>query len=263
MRAASLLLASALLTACSGDGGDKTDGSTPTTDADADADMDTDADTDTDTDSDADADADTDTDTDTDTDSGSASRDTGVFWAAFVGEGSADLAARTYTGTYAIRYGIPLTSEFCDIVFVAEDLPSSTVVPSTAASGVNFATCGVGGTPCDFAFDHAAHSPTLFQDCAAFGISPVDVAATTYVFPVGFIDDYYVSNTSVGGILYPYDNLDVLMYYVDDTANRGWYISPFGVVGQAFYGGEEMVFDPVSGDVVFTYYAYYQVIYLN
>lgn len=208
-----------------------------------------------------DGDDDDDDDTDTDTTDTTYVQDTGVLWAAFNGEGTADLKAGTYTGTYGVYYAIPLTSEFCDIVYTAEDLPSSTVVPQTEASGLDFNTCAIGTDACDFVFDMAAHSGTTSAGCSAFGISDKDVAGNAFAYPIGFIDDYNVAGTTTSGKTFDYD-LDVLVYYVDYASYVGWYISYFGVVGQYYTGGQPTNFDPATGSVTFTDYAYYAIIYI-
>jgi len=217
-------------------------------------------DDDDDTDTDGDDDDDDDTDT---TDTGTYSvRDTGVFWGAFVGEGNVDLKAGTFTGTYGVHYALPLADQFCDIIYTAEDLPSSTIVPQTEASGIDFTTCAVDGEACDYVFDMAIHSATTSAGCAAFEITDADVAGNAFAFgPLAFIDDYNVSGTTTGGSTVSYD-LDVLVYYVDYASYVGWYVSYFGVVGEYFYGGQPMNWDPATGNVTFTDYAYYQVVYL-
>jgi len=217
-------------------------------------------DDDDDTDTDGDDDDDDDDDTDT-TDTGTYVQDTGVLWAAFNGEGTVDLKAGTYSGTYSVNYAIPLTSEFCDLVYTAEDLPSSTVVPQTEASGLDFTTCAQGTDPCDFAFDMAAHSGTTSAGCAAFGISDKDLAGNAFAYPIGFVDEYNVAGTTTSGKVFDYD-LDLLMYYVDYQSYVGWYVSYFGLIGQYYEGGQPTNFDPATGSVAFTDYAYYAIIYI-
>ena len=222
---------------------------------------DDDDDSPTDTNGNGDDDDDDDDDDTESTDTGTYAQDTGVLWGAFNGEGTVDLKAGTYTGTYGVYYAIPLTAEFCDLVYTAEDLPSSTVVPQTEASGIDMATCALGSVPCDFAFDMAVHSGTTSAGCSAFGITDKDLAGNAFAYPLGFVDEYNLAGTTTSGKTFDYD-LDLLMYYVDYQQYVGWYTSYFGLVGPYYYGGQPTSFDPATGNVTFTDYAYYSIIYI-
>jgi hypothetical protein len=183
--------------------------------------------------------------------------DTAVLWGAYNGEGTVNLKEGTYSGTYGAYIAVPSAGLFCDVVWTAEDLASSTVV-TDSPSDIDFTTCFQDDTACDFAFDHAYHTATVTKDCAAFGIDVAKIG--NGAFPIGFIDNYNVAGTTSGGKTFDYD-LDLLMYYVDYQAYVGWYASYFGIVAPYYYGGLEMSWDPATGAAQFTDYAYYSIIY--